>query len=275
MGQSFVTGGSWDMWSAQSLLLASMEQTALYNSCNFMIGNNTTPGSALNQTATNTKIMTFLCPSDANAGGGATPTTSNDNSYNGSVGTTTLPTNQGSTGMFTYRICYGLRSCTDGSSNTVAFSEGLVGDNTTTPKAGYRGTSLVQAGDTGDQFLDATGQLAGINSGLNTCDSMFNSASNINGNRGHFWEVGAVGITLFNTIVPPNSTQHKWSACRSSGGGWPDQSTFANASSNHSGGVNVLFSDGSVKFVKDSINMATWWALGTRANGEVIDASSY
>jgi prepilin-type processing-associated H-X9-DG protein len=38
----------------------------------------------------------------------------------------------------------------------------------------------------------------------------------------------------------------------------------------HPGGVNVGFADGSVKFIKDSIDTQTWWALGSRANGEVI-----
>ena len=47
------------------------------------------------------------------------------------------------------------------------------------------------------------------------------------------------------------------------------------ATSNHSGGVNVCMADGSVRFIKDSVNMNTWWALGSKAGGEVIDASSY
>jgi hypothetical protein len=34
-------------------------------------------------------------------------------------------------------------------------------------------------------------------------------------------------------------------------------------------------SDGSVKFIKDSVNQMTWWALGTRGNGEVISSDSY
>jgi hypothetical protein len=33
--------------------------------------------------------------------------------------------------------------------------------------------------------------------------------------------------------------------------------------------------DGSARFIKNSINMNTWWSLGTRANGEVISADSY
>ena len=76
-------------------------------------------------------------------------------------------------------------------------------------------------------------------------------------------------MTMFNTIAPPNSTQYPWGDCRYTGGGYPNDATFANANSNHPGGVNVLMADGSVRFVKSSINQYTWWALGTRANGEV------
>jgi prepilin-type N-terminal cleavage/methylation domain-containing protein/prepilin-type processing-associated H-X9-DG protein len=46
-------------------------------------------------------------------------------------------------------------------------------------------------------------------------------------------------------------------------------------SSRHPGGVNFLVGDGSVKFIKDSINLQVWRALGTRAGGEVISADSY
>jgi prepilin-type processing-associated H-X9-DG protein len=47
------------------------------------------------------------------------------------------------------------------------------------------------------------------------------------------------------------------------------------AHSNHSGGVNMGFLDGSVKFIKDSVNAGTYGALATRAGGEVIDASGF
>jgi len=33
--------------------------------------------------------------------------------------------------------------------------------------------------------------------------------------------------------------------------------------------------DGSVKFIKDSVNRATWWKLGTKANGEPLSSDSY
>ena len=44
------------------------------------------------------------------------------------------------------------------------------------------------------------------------------------------------------------------------------------ASSYHSGSVNALFADGSVRFIKNSISPVTWTALGTIASGEVISA---
>ena len=46
-------------------------------------------------------------------------------------------------------------------------------------------------------------------------------------------------------------------------------------SSRHPGGVNLLLGDGSVRFIKDSINVATWRALGTIRGGEVISADAY
>ena len=47
------------------------------------------------------------------------------------------------------------------------------------------------------------------------------------------------------------------------------------ASSNHPGGVNALFADGSVHFIKNSVNPVTWYGLGTIAGGEVISSDSY
>jgi len=266
----------WDNWSAQAMLLGHLEQMALYNAINFMVGTNTGIGQMMNTTVTLTKINAFLCPSDGNAGSG-TPTTSNDNCYNGSIGTTTFQpqtnTSQGSTGLFWYYRCYGVRDVLDGTSNTVAFSEGLVGG----PAASfaYRGTAVLNAGGKSDQMMDAWQNPSVILTGLNTCVTKYQSGgSNLNQYRGHFWEVGANGTTLFNTIVTPNSQKYRWSACRSNGGGWPDQATYANASSNHAGGVNVLMVDGSVKFIKDAINQNTWWAVGTRANGEIVSADA-
>ena len=43
----------------------------------------------------------------------------------------------------------------------------------------------------------------------------------------------------------------------------------------HPGGANMLFADGSVHFLKSSINPIPWRALATRAYGEVISSDSY
>ena len=48
------------------------------------------------------------------------------------------------------------------------------------------------------------------------------------------------------------------------GGSQPDY-TLVGASGFNPGGVNVAFLDGSVKFVKDSVNISAWWALATKA----------
>jgi prepilin-type processing-associated H-X9-DG protein len=50
--------------------------------------------------------------------------------------------------------------------------------------------------------------------------------------------------------------------------------SFIGAASFHSGGVNALMLDGSVKFIKDSVNINSWLGLSTINGGEVISADS-
>jgi prepilin-type N-terminal cleavage/methylation domain-containing protein/prepilin-type processing-associated H-X9-DG protein len=290
---------NWDCWSSHALLLANLEQTAAYNSCNFSLGNNmpNSYGWFANSTVNNTRLSVYLCPSDANAGTLALIRPADgradvlDVNYVASAGTTTnspnntVPTNawatQGSTGLFWWYIPYGLRNTTDGSSNTVAFSEALVsngGSQTSAATiANYPGnsmTGIAGAGGAAQQY-DAFQNPAGIAAGLQACNAAWKSRTGLNIFRGIFWEVGSVGMTMFNTIAPPSSTTYPWGACRFTGGGYPNDATFANANSNHPGGANVLMADGSVRFVKSTINQLTWWALGTRAGGEVVSADSY
>ena len=139
-----ITTYNWDCWSGHAMMLSQLEQSTLYNACNFSLGNNggNSYGYYANSTVTGQRVATFLCPSDPNAGTLSVTRAADgrtdmlDLSYVGSAGTTTLspnntaPTNtwatQGSTGMFWWYTAYGLQSISDGSSNTVAFSEALV-----------------------------------------------------------------------------------------------------------------------------------------------------
>jgi len=45
--------------------------------------------------------------------------------------------------------------------------------------------------------------------------------------------------------------------------------------SKHSGGMNMLFGDGSVRFIKDSINPNIWFAIQTISGGEVVSSDAY
>ncbi len=53
--------------------------------------------------------------------------------------------------------------------------------------------------------------------------------------------------------------------------------TLVGASSNHSGGAQrpCAARRGSVRFAKNSISNQAWWALATKAGGEIIGADSY
>ena len=47
------------------------------------------------------------------------------------------------------------------------------------------------------------------------------------------------------------------------------------ATSRHPGGVNLLAFDGSVRFVRATVNQTVWQALATIAGGEVVDGSQF
>jgi prepilin-type processing-associated H-X9-DG protein len=176
------------------------------------------------------------------------------------------------TGLFGFQRSYGIQSVTDGTSNTIAFCESTVGNPNLTKGKKDIGMTNVAGAKTGE-MQDASGNLANTLAGLSACDQAFTSGSySVDTQRGKNWIHGAMAFTLFNTVAKPSSSA-TWTYCSSSGSG--AASTYSEADSFHSGGVNTLLADGSVKFIKASINQYTWFALGTRGNGEVIDASSY
>ncbi len=265
---------TWNNWSVHALLLPYLEQQTIYNAANFKLASVGSVAGAVNKTVRVTRLAAFMCPSDGEVG------LSRLNNYFASEGTSTWRGTQAkSTGMFTYRLSYGIRDVTDGVANTVAFSEALVGyrdeRSNANPRNSVTGVSPMGA----DGFNAWTIGWNKIQQGLNACTSAFKSggsSKSIRNTLGQYWCVGANGQTMFNTIIGPNSQKFQWASCRFGCNGCNvDQSSFIRATSNHSGGVNVLFGDGSVHFIKNSINRKTWWSLGTRANNEVISSNSY
>jgi prepilin-type processing-associated H-X9-DG protein len=103
------------------------------------------------------------------------------------------------------------------------------------------------------------------------CDQSWQAGGNTDNQKGRDWAHGCMTQTLFNTVITPN--QYKWTHCSNTGS--TTMAPFSNASSFHPGGVNTLMTDGSVKFIKNTINQVTWWALGTRNGGEVVSSDSY
>ena len=81
--------------------------------------------------------------------------------------------------------------------------------------------------------------------------------------------------TQFMTINTPNSGTDVTPYCLNNGRNPPcttsgSQFSYKSARSKHTGGVNVLMGDGSVRFMRDSISITAWRAYGTMNGGEVI-----
>lgn len=77
--------------------------------------------------------------------------------------------------------------------------------------------------------------------------------------RAAVWADGAYSCTFYNNVIPP--TARGWTACST-------RARPARPPTAGTGGVNMLPGDGSVRFVRDSVRLATWQALGSRNGGE-------
>ena len=200
-------------------------------------------------------IPGFYCPSDAPPPGGNGVKHTNYMLCSGdSINLhTNNPANNGR-GMFgrdhTLSTTKGITfaQVTDGLSNTIAMSE-RVRANGQEPRT----RTLTNGG--------------GWFTTPQQCLSLFNFSTNTwtgSGGLGNWagvrWPDGGMGFGGLTTNAPPNSVSCAWNAHDAQNGLYP-------ASSRHSGGVNTLMGDGSVRFLRDSINVGNLTASGVNING--------
>jgi prepilin-type N-terminal cleavage/methylation domain-containing protein len=140
----------------------------------------------------------------------------------------------------------------DGTSNTLMFSEGL-----SSSVSGWGGVQGVV------EEMDVGGAL------FSTFDTPNSSNADVvivcaNGVNGSFQ-------TDAGYKAPCISTHPSWTPTTGNPNKWSDYTEWrAAARSKHTGGVNATVADGSVRFFSNNISLATWRALGTRGNGEIL-----
>ena len=259
-------------------ILPGIEQTQIYNAINF----NLYLDNLANTTAGTIQISSFICPSDDTtvrpSGYWATATYAANiggpppmNFWNGVV-VPAVPNLWYSTGGGPVPIA----AITVGTSNTALLSEHTGGLNNSPTvllgsNQGKRGYYAVPGFSSPQPNLPAGAATA--LSFIQACNNLPTTTPSAG-----TWVFGW-SYTQNMPYENANTTYVHWNtpnkaSCNYSG----EPSTMyaaTTANSHHSGGVNVGFADGSVRFVKDSVNLQTWWGLGSRNGGEVISSDSY
>lgn len=254
-------------WSILAQLNPHLEQTTIYNKMNLSLP--VYAFSALqilpeNQFAVQQLVPIFLCPSDKMKSiyGGSGVASFGPVNYAACLGSGA--TNGGAPygspwnadGVFRARAEGKFREILDGLSNTVALSETKLGDDEK-PKDGP------PPGKVGTIYAKVSGLLTPA-----TCDAA--SRWNVDAPLGYSWATGEMRCVSYNHFYPPNATQYD---CVSVQAG-VDASQYTAlglraARSYHPGGVNILLTDGAVRFVGNDIDPRVWTAVSTRAGSEV------
>jgi prepilin-type N-terminal cleavage/methylation domain-containing protein len=178
-----------------------------------------------------------------------------------------------------------IASITDGTSNTALVSERLIGNASNSGLT--RSDPEYLRGEWHSPVSAPAGSTVGtLVNYVNGCNTIAGTTVNrIATQSGEMW-IGAFPLWMvyncYNHFGPPNQI-----ACTNPGeptypGGFSDGNLYevgplgsAPPTSKHPGGVNEAYADGSVRFMKNSVSPQAWWALGTRAGGEVISSDSY
>lgn len=233
-------------YSPHAMFLGELEQAVIYHSINFSM-NVFTDTTSANQTARQTSLAVFLCPSDVGIPTFGTNYAVNEGdgrSRYGDNGFVTLP------GVRVSEIV-------DGTSNTIAFAEFATSRwKSTNPRRVAYGTSnLFLKAEEFERFVAE-------------CNGLSPDPSRITiDERGTEWLHSGFLYTSYNHVNLPNGRN-----CTNGSlipwGAW-------SAGSLHPGGANILLSDGHVRFVKDSVSLSVWRSLGSRNGYEVLSSESF
>src|SRR5262249_25957247 len=145
-----------------------------------------------------------------------------------------------SNGLFCQNRTYSISSVQDGTSNTIAATEALVGATGIQKYRWYKaGMNSGLVGDATVYLRDARQNLPAVMKVVEQCQASITSPSSFS-NKGYRWQVGAPGFTMVNIILTPNPA-YTFSTCRwdcndSCGVDFGQIQTITSA---HPGGVNV------------------------------------
>ncbi len=289
--------GEWGQdWSTLVLLLPYVEQQPMFNAINFVNGGMTDGGPYFNTNTTvvYSQVSFYLCPSDTDRLNSA-PGHNNYMSCAGSApcnfegGTFSADTpanfENSAAGIFRgvpggymnglpYSCAVKIRDVLDGTSQTAAFSERVMGigyDSSDQFDVLKPTSNFVYVNDPGNAN-SSTPDGTGGNGMYSLCKANAPTPQNYKASptlssSGGKWNLGWSNTTRYNHVMPPNT----WTCFY---GDQTGQGAFS-ASSRHPGSVNVVFADGSVHGIKSSVAVNVWWALGSKAGNEVISQSDF
>lgn len=206
------------------------------------------------------RLSVFLCPSDAcqpgatnyraNMGFGPGIYGPNSCALSGFIGNTG--------GAFVHGKSIRPAQFVDGLSNTILYSEKLIGDGDPRkfePK--------------GDFSLFPGAQVTTADDAIQMCSAAMSNSLRHASYGGWTWMYGGWNSTWYNHVLPPNSPISDCSAgTYATAGGGPGCYT---ARSYHPGGVNAVLGDGSARFVSNQINVEVWRSLSSRAGEDLAD----
>jgi prepilin-type N-terminal cleavage/methylation domain-containing protein/prepilin-type processing-associated H-X9-DG protein len=289
--------------SIQSRLLPYLEQQVTFNSINFNVSSrwegqgwcctsgvpnppdNASSGwqGMMQATAMTTQMKVFLCPSDPNPGSSGTILL---NGVSRLVGANNYPANIGTNRRLNNWLENGpgytssqwdgafktvsIASFVDGTSNTVIFSEWVKGTAQGLP--GKDGLSMVYNGPNSlFPQQKESGPYTSVGEYASAQQCQINGVTQNWSWKGEWWIEGDRNVYSHTQL--PNRRACVYSDI----GGVPGRAdiTMVGASSLHPGGINCLFGDGSVKFIKNTVHYVPWYSIATTNGGENVSADQF